>query len=231
MINNQDEIRSGIEVVITADSVNLEGTLTVPKGAGGVVIFAHGSGSSRLSPRNNYVASVMHREGIGTLLFDLLTDSEDEMYERRFDIDLLTRRLVAATLWLKKRPEALGLRIGYFGASTGAAAAFKAAAVLGTTISAMVSRGGRADMASPVLSEVRVPTLLIVGGKDYPVILLNQQAYVELRGEKDMVIVSGASHLFEEPGTLEEVARLAAQWFKRYLKSRSQESGVRIQES
>ena len=222
MTNNQDETRrdetrSGIEVIIPADSVNLAGTLAVPEGAGGVVIFSHGSGSSRLSPRNNYVASVLHREGIGTLLFDLLTESEDEVYERRFDIDLLSRRLVASTLWLQKRAEAEGLRIGYFGASTGAAAALKAATVLGPAISAVVSRGGRPDMAAQVLPEVRVPTLLIVGGKDYPVILLNQQAYIALRGEKDMVIVSGASHLFEEPGTLEEVARLAAQWFKRYL--------------
>jgi len=223
MTNNQDETRrdetrSGIEVIIPADSVNLAGTLAVPEGAGGVVIFSHGSGSSRLSPRNNYVASVLHREGIGTLLFDLLTESEDEVYERRFDIDLLTRRLVAATLWLKERPDVLGLRIGYFGASTGAASALKAASVLGAAaISAIVSRGGRPDMASAALPEVKVPTLLIVGGKDYPVILLNQQAYVALRGEKDMVIVSGASHLFEEPGKLEEVAQLAAQWFKRYL--------------
>ena len=225
MIGNRDEARSGIEVVIPADSVNLEGDLNIPEGAGSVVIFAHGSGSSRLSPRNNYVASVMRREGIGTLLFDLLTELEDETYERRFDIDLLTRRLVAATVWVQKRPETQGLRIGYFGASTGAAAALKAAAILGPAISAVVSRGGRVDMASSALPEVRIPTLLIVGGRDYPVILLNQQAYVRLRGEKDMVIVSGASHLFEEPGKLEEVAQLAAQWFKRFLGSEESKAG------
>ena len=217
MINNQGEIQSEVEVVIPAESVNLQGTLAIPHGAGGVVIFAHGSGSSRHSPRNNYVASVLRKEGIATLLFDLLSESEDEVYERRFDIDLLTRRLVASTQWLQKRSEAEGMRIGYFGASTGAAAALQAAAVFGPRLSAVVSRGGRPDMALPVLFQVTAPTLLIVGGKDHTVILLNRQAYAELKGEKDLVIIPGASHLFEEAGKLEEVARLAAQWFNRYL--------------
>ncbi|MEW6381274.1 MAG: dienelactone hydrolase family protein [bacterium] len=216
--DNQAESQGGKEVTIPVDTVSLKGTLAVPERAGGVVVFAHGSGSSRLSPRNNYVASVLRQEGIGTLLFDLLTESEDEAYERRFDIELLTQRLVASTRWLQARPEIQGMRIGYFGASTGAAAALRAAAILGSSaVSAVVSRGGRPDMASPVLSQVSVPTLLIVGGKDQPVILLNRQAYTELKGEKELVIVPGASHLFEEPGKLEEVARLATRWFKHYL--------------
>ncbi|MEW5802036.1 MAG: dienelactone hydrolase family protein [bacterium] len=215
MIDDQHE--GPVEVKIPADTVFLEGTLAVPKGASGVVVFAHGSGSSRHSPRNNYVASVLRTEGIGTLLFDLLTESEDEVYERRFDIDLLTRRLVAVTEWLSTMSGVEGKKIGYFGSSTGAAAALRAAAILGPAISAVVSRGGRPDMASSVLSSVKSPTLLIVGGLDYTVLFLNRQAYAGLRGEKDLAIISGASHLFEEPGKIEEVAQRAAQWFKRYL--------------
>jgi dienelactone hydrolase len=185
------------------------------------VLFAHGSGSSRHSPRNNYVAAVLRQAGIGTLLFDLLTEEEDSVYKTRFDIHLLTDRLTAATKWLTARPETMKLKIGYFGASTGAAAALEAAAVLGPTIRAVVSRGGRPDLAGPVLYRVKAPTLLIVGGHDDAVVKLNQHAYDRLKTEKDLVIVPGATHLFEEPGALEEVARLAADWFMRHLGTKS----------
>ncbi len=204
-------------VHIPADSVSLEGALTLPDKAPGIVLFAHGSGSSRHSPRNKYVAGVLNTAGLGTLLIDLLTREEDAVYETRFDIALLTRRLEAATQWLANQPEGKNLRIGYFGASTGAAAALQAAALLGPVIGAVVSRGGRPDLALPVLYRVSAPTLLIVGGHDEIVIDLNQQAYEKLRAVKQLVIVPGATHLFEEPGTLEEVARLASEWFKRHL--------------
>jgi dienelactone hydrolase len=204
-------------VRIRVDSVTLQGVLAIPAGAPGVVLFAHGSGSSRLSPRNNYVAGVLREGGIGTLLFDLLTEEEDTVYETRFDIRLLTDRLTAATRWLTAQPNTKKLKVGYFGASTGAAAALEAAAVLGTTVRAVVSRGGRPDLAGPVLDRVKAPTLLIVGGHDDVVIELNRQAYDRLKAEKELVVVPGATHLFEEPGALEEVARLAAQWFMRYL--------------
>ncbi|MBI3995025.1 MAG: dienelactone hydrolase family protein [Nitrospirae bacterium] len=206
-------------VRIPTDSVTLEGMLVVPERAKGVVLFAHGSGSSRHSPRNNFVAKVLHEAGIGTLLIDLLTQPEDAVYKTRFDIHLLTDRLTAATKWLMGQPQTEGLKIGYFGASTGAAAALHAAAVLGPVIGAVVSRGGRPDMAGPVLDRVKTPALLIVGGNDDVVIELNQQAYALLRGKKELIIIPGATHLFEEPGTLEEVARLAAEWFKRHLRS------------
>jgi len=209
--------KSETEVIIYADQVNLRGLLEIPPKATGIVIFAHGSGSSRLSPRNNYVAGVLRKERMGTLLFDLLTAEEDLLYSNRFDIDLLSRRLIAVTHWLQKQPEAVGLRSGYFGASTGSAAALKAAAGLGPTIKAIVSRGGRPDLASEILEEIYIPTLLIVGGNDAEVISLNQQACARLKGEKELVIVPGASHLFEEPGKLEEVAGLAAKWFTQYL--------------
>jgi len=218
--NQQPPPRQDEEVTIPTDEgVNLKGTLSLPlAAAAGVVIFAHGSGSSRLSPRNTYVALLLRRAGMATLLFDLLTEQEDMRYERRFDIDLLTKRLIASTRWIQKRPEIQGSRIGYFGASTGAAAALCAAAILGPeVIGAVVSRGGRPDMVLSILPKVKVPTLLIVGGRDYPVIPLNQQAYAQLGGERELVIVPGASHLFEEPGKLDEVARLAAQWFQRHL--------------
>lgn len=208
-------------VKIPIDSVFLEGMLCLPEGAKGVVLFAHGSGSSRLSPRNNFVAGVLRKAGIGTLLFDLLTEEEDMVYSTRFDIDLLTERLILATNWLKNQPQSKGLRIGYFGASTGAAAALQAAAKADTPIFAIVSRGGRPDLAMPHLSKVKAPTLLIVGGFDEPVIGLNQQAYDELVGERELIIVPGATHLFEEPGTLEEVARLAAEWFIRHLATKT----------
>lgn len=208
-------------VRIRAGSVTLQGVLAIPAGAPGVVLFAHGSGSSRHSPRNNYVAAVLRRSGIGTLLFDLLTEEEDSVYERRFDISLLTHRLTAATKWLTTRPENKKAKFGYFGASTGAAAALEAAAELGSKIAGVVSRGGRPDLAGPVLERVKAPTLLIVGGRDDVVIGLNQTAFDRLKTEKRMVVVPGATHLFEEPGALEEVANLAAEWFTRYLGSPS----------
>ncbi len=207
--------------LIPADSVMLEGDLQIPHGARGIVVFAHGSGSSRHSPRNKFVAHALRAQGLGTLLFDLLTAGEDMAYERRFDIELLTRRLVAATKWLrdkKKNPSAAGLAIGYFGSSTGAAAAMRAAAHFGDDIGAVVSRGGRPDLAGEeALRDLRSPALLIVGGQDRIVIELNRRAFESITGEKRLEIVPGATHLFEEPGALEEVARLAAGWFVRYL--------------
>lgn len=202
-------------VQIPADNVMLEGILTFPEKTRAAVIFAHGSGSSRLSPRNRFVAGVLNEAGIGTLLFDLLTRAEDAFAENRFDIDLLTQRLAAATRWLQGR--AGDLRLGYFGASTGTASALRAAADLGPAIGAVVSRGGRPDLAGGALVQVRAPVLLIVGGEDHAVIKLNREAYRLLASEKDLKIVPGATHLFEEPGALEEVARLAAKWFSRHL--------------
>jgi putative phosphoribosyl transferase len=197
---------------------HIEGMLELPDKAQGLVLFAHGSGSNRHSPRNNYVARVLRKSGIGTLLMDLLTPEEDAVYETRFDIALLTRRLLAATRWLQADKSSENLPLGYFGASTGAAAALQAAAQLGREIRAVVSRGGRPDMAgSQDLQKVESPTLLLVGGHDDVVIELNREAYAHLRCEKQLTIVPGASHLFEEPGTLEEVARQAAVWFGKYL--------------
>lgn len=205
------------DVRIQAGSVILDGILTVPKDAGGLVIFAHGSGSSRLSPRNRYVAGVLHKEGMATLLFDLLTSIEDEVYENRFDIPLLTERLKAATLWTKGEHDIGKLPTGYFGASTGTAVALIAAADFGDKIGAVVSRGGRPDLAEEALGRVISPTLLIVGGEDHVVIGLNQKAYDRIRAQKEIKIIPGATHLFEETGTLEEAARLAAKWFRKYL--------------
>lgn len=210
-----DKARRSVQIPV--NSVVLEGDLDIPEGAQAVVIFAHGSGSSRLSSRNRFVARVLNDEGIGTLLFDLLTREEDNVYENRFDIDLLTDRLKEVTRWLKAQPEASDLRVGFFGASTGAAAALRAAADLGAEIRAVVSRGGRPDMAEKALGQVQAPTLLIVGGYDDVVIELNEQAYRLIKAEKELKIVPGATHLFEEPGALEEVARAAAEWFKRHL--------------
>ncbi|MEK7222906.1 MAG: alpha/beta family hydrolase [Pseudomonadota bacterium] len=204
-------------VRIPMDADVHEGALIVPPGAKGLVLFAHGSGSGRLSPRNNYVASVLRDSGVATLLFDLLTENEDRIYENRFDIDLLTQRLQLATEWVKQQAATRHLAIGYFGASTGAAAALKAAAALGPAIRAVVSRGGRPDLALDDLPRVQAPTLLIVGGNDDVVIELNRQAYRELRAEKELKIIPGATHLFEEPGTLEQVASAAAHWFQRHL--------------
>jgi len=208
-------------VHIPANGIKLEGALVIPSEAQGIVLFAHGSGSSRHSPRNNFVAQVLHNAGMGTLLMDLLTRQEDSIYENRFNIDLLTGRLERATQWLMEQPQSKPLATGYFGASTGAAAALQAAVTFGATIGAVVSRGGRPDLAMAALDRVESPTLLIVGGLDDVVIELNRQAYERLKAEKQLVIVPGATHLFEEPGTLEEVARLAANWFKGHLRSKS----------
>jgi len=204
-------------VQIPIDSIKLEGLLALPIQARGIVIFAHGSGSSRFSPRNNFVARVLREANFGTLLIDLLTEEEDAIYQTRFNIDLLTERLLLATRWLQEQTRTKDLVIGYFGASTGAAAAHKAAAAKGSKIGAVVSRGGRPDLAKDVLMLVQSPTLLIVGGNDDIVIELNREAYARLKGKKQLVIIPGATHLFEEPGTLEEVARLATNWFKQYL--------------
>ena len=204
-------------VRIKIDEVTLEGVLGLPERAKGVVIFVHGSGSSRLSPRNTYVARVLQQAGIGTLLFDLLTSEEDRIYERRFDIELLARRLGGATRWLMARPELEGAAIGYFGASTGAAAALQGAALLGAAVKAVVSRGGRPDLAIPCLEKVVAPTLLIVGERDTEVLQLNRQALSHLTVEKELAVVPGATHLFEEPGALEQVASLAKNWFARFL--------------
>ena len=212
-------------VHIPANGIELEGAMVIPSEAKGIVLFAHGSGSSRHSPRNNFVAQVLQKAGIGTVLMDLLTREEDFVYENRFNIDLLTWRLERATQWLMEQPLSPSLDTGYFGASTGAAAALQAAATFGSSIGAVVSRGGRPDLAMPALDLVESPTLLIVGGRDDIVIDLNRKAYAELKAEKHLAIVPGATHLFEEPGTLQEAARLAAQWFKRYLgRGRGQEA-------
>jgi putative phosphoribosyl transferase len=192
--------------------------LIIPQRAAGVVLFAHGSGSSRHSPRNQYVAKQLREARLGTLLIDLLTPEEDETYRTRFDIGLLTQRLADAVRSLAREPQTKDLPVGLFGASTGAAAALEVAAALPEAIRAVVSRGGRPDLASrAALHKVKAPTLLIVGGDDTGVIELNEQAYAALGCVKHLAIVPGATHLFEEPGTLEEVARLAAQWFTRHL--------------
>lgn len=206
-------------VHIPADSVTLEGELFLPSPGNGIVLFAHGSGSSRLSPRNLFVAETLQRNGIGTLLFDLLTREEDLDYALRFDISLLTRRLLAATHWLQNKPEVSEVLLGYFGASTGAAAALQAAAKQGKEITAVVSRGGRPDLAgNAALRQVTAPTLLIVGGADYGVIELNQQAFAVLQCTKTLTLVPGATHLFEETGALEKAAQHAVDWFLKYLK-------------
>jgi putative phosphoribosyl transferase len=196
----------------------IEGMLDTPEGAVGLVLFAHGSGSSRHSPRNNYVASVLREAGIGTLLMDLLTAEEDSDYQTRFDIPLLTQRLTVASQWLQKQADLKLLPIGYFGASTGAAAALQAAAKMGRAVAAVVSRGGRPDLAGEAaLRKVVSPTLFLVGGFDGEVVGLNQAACDVMNCEKHLAIVPGATHLFEEPGALEAVAKQAAAWFTRFL--------------
>lgn len=204
-------------VSIPIDGVELEGKYNVPDGAPGVVVFAHGSGSSRKSPRNNFVAEVIRERGLGTLLFDLLTEEEDRDRERRFDISLLTDRLVAVTEWLRRRQADRDRSIGYFGSSTGAAAALRAAARRADDIDAVVSRGGRVDMATEALADVQAPTLFIVGGADTQVLELNRDAYDRLSCEKNLHVVEGAGHLFEGDGELEEVATVAADWFAETL--------------
>jgi len=211
-----------VDVVIPADRAVLRGVLTVPEAASGVVAFAHGSGSSRLSPRNQQVARALHEAGFATLLFDLLTQEEavidSRTREYRFDIPLLGKRLVAATDWLRSEEATRTLPIGYFGASTGAAAALVAAAERLDEIGAVVSRGGRPDLAGAALSLVTAPTLLIVGELDVPVMAMNAAARERLRGSSELVVIAGASHLFEEEGKLEEVTRHAIDWFQRHLK-------------
>ncbi|MET8944022.1 phosphoribosyltransferase family protein [Streptomyces sp. NPDC004542] len=205
------------EVGVAAGALTLRGQLAVPDGATGLVVFAHGSGSSRHSPRNRFVAAGLNRAGLGTLLFDLLTRDEESDRANVFDTGLLAGRLVDATAWLREQPESEGLAIGYFGASTGAAAALCAAAELGTRVAAVVSRGGRPDLAGTRLPEVTAPTLLIVGGHDHTVLGLNREAQARLRCENRLAVVPGATHLFEEPGTLEAVTDLARDWFTDHL--------------
>jgi putative phosphoribosyl transferase len=206
---------------VPAAGVGLDGDLTLPDNAGGVVLFAHGSGSSRHSPRNRAVAGALNRRGMATLLVDLLTADEEKIDARtgqlRFDIGLLADRLVGIIDWLGDRPEVDALPVGLFGASTGAAAALVAAAKRPETVRAVVSRGGRPDLAGPALAEVKAPTLLIVGARDVTVLELNERARNAMRAPVELRIVPGATHLFEEPGTLEQVAELAADWFGRYL--------------
>lgn len=207
----------GEDVVVHAGPVRLGGQLAVPEGATGVVLFAHGSGSSRHSPRNRFVAASLNEAGLATLLFDLLTAAEELDRTHVFDTALLAGRLTDATRWLLDRPEAQGLAVGYFGASTGAAAALGAAAEPDSPAVAVVSRGGRPDLAGPRLPEVTAPTLLIVGGEDDVVLDLNRQAREQLRCESRLEVIRGATHLFEEPGTLEKVAELAREWFTDHL--------------
>jgi putative phosphoribosyl transferase len=205
-------------VSISLENILLEGNLAIPKGAKGLVLFAHGSGSSRHSPRNQFVAKELQKAGLGTLLIDLLTHEEEQVdnvtAHLRFDISFLAERLIGVTKWLSQNQSTAILKVGYFGASTGAAAALQAAAKLPNSIFAVVSRGGRPDLAGHAfLPKVRAPVLLIVGGNDYPVVDMNQDALKELTCEKKLVVIPHATHLFEEPGTLEEVARFARDWF------------------
>jgi putative phosphoribosyl transferase len=205
------------EIKIPMGFVELDGTLSIPSQAQSIVIFSHGSGSSRFSPRNNYVARALQEANIATLLIDLLTAKEDSIYETRFNIELLSERLIGVTSFIQKLNETKNFLIGYFGASTGAASALKAAAKLSKQIATVVSRGGRPDLAGPVLQFVNCPVLLIVGSLDTQVIEFNQLAYQKLHGIKKIEIVNGASHLFEEEGKLEEVALLAKGWFTDFL--------------
>ena len=215
-------IHNKIEMKIPVVEVVVEGTLTLPPGAKSVVLFAHGSGSSRFSTRNQYVAKELNKATIGTLLFDLLTQEEEETdivtAEYRFNIPLLAERLIGATEWLRNDPKTKRLAFGYFGASTGAAAALIAAAKFPSEISAVVSRGGRPDLAGKYLPNVKAPTLLLVGGLDTEVIELNRLAMNQMTAEKKIVIIPGATHLFEEQGTLEEVAKVSIDWFLKYLR-------------
>ncbi|WP_435348887.1 dienelactone hydrolase family protein [Haloarchaeobius sp. HRN-SO-5] len=204
-------------VTMPVDGVQLEGELILPEGTNGLVVFAHGSGSSRKSPRNNFVAEVLRDHDLGTFLFDLLTEEEDETYETRFDIDLLTTRLHAATDWLRDREDTQERNIGYFGSSTGAAAALRAAAQREDDVDAVVSRGGRVDLAFEQLPQVSAATMFIVGGADTQVLELNEEGFDELACTRDLRVVEGAGHLFEGPGELEEVADLAAEWFEEHL--------------
>jgi pimeloyl-ACP methyl ester carboxylesterase len=209
------------DVLVAVDEVGLPGTLTIPGNACGVVVFAHGSGSSRLSTRNVAVARALVDQGCATLLFDLLTPHEAADRGNVFDIDLLGQRVLAATTWLRGRPEIAGLAVGYFGASTGAAAALVAAADLGDAVAAVVSRGGRPDLAIPVIDRVTAPTLLLVGSLDVEVLGLNLTAQNRMQAECRLTVIDGASHLFEEPGTLDEVSEAAGSWFVEKFRARA----------
>jgi putative phosphoribosyl transferase len=204
------------EVGIPVGKVTVYGELIIPFTASSIIIFSHGSGSSRFSKRNQMVAKYLQQKNFGTLLFDLLTEEEDKQYQNRFDISLLTKRLACATEWLEELPAAKECRIGYFGASTGAASALKAAAIL-PQIQAVVSRGGRPDLAMGDLHMVEAPTLLIVGSLDYDVLELNKKAYLQLACKKKIEIIDGASHLFDEQGAMEKVCDIAGAWFEKYL--------------
>lgn len=213
-----DTIKAYKEIVLPIDSIQLKGNLRHAENSKGIILFSHGSGSSRLSPRNNYVAYFLLKYGFSSLLFDLLTPEEDTIYENRFDINLLTDRLVKVTKWIRENIETKHLPIGYFGASTGAASALMAAAQPGNSIVAIVSRGGRVDLAMPILKNIKTPTLLLVGGLDGDVIELNKKAQKELNGICELKIITGASHLFEERGKLEIVAKQTYNWFDLYMK-------------
>ncbi len=208
-------------VKISSGKAIINGNLKIPEDARRIVLFAHGSGSSRFSPRNTYVAELMNKEGIATLLIDLLTADEEDIDEYtgqyRFDVNMLAERLVDSTQWLKRNPATEKLKIGYFGASTGAAAALIAAAKLPNDVKAVVSRGGRPDLAGEQLPKVKAPTLLIVGGDDTEVLELNREALKRIHAEKKLEVVPGATHLFEEPGKLQEAANLSINWFKKHL--------------
>ena len=213
-------------VSIRLDDTVLKGNLVIPKHPIGMVIFSHGSGSSRLSPRNNYVAEVLQHKGLATLLFDLLTEDEDRLYENRFNIGLLTARLIDVTQWVQRQKTTKNLPISYFGASTGAASALRAAAFYGEDIKAVVSRGGRPDLALDELYKVTAPTLLIVGGWDNVVIELNEKAYQKLQCKRKLEIIPRATHLFEEPGKLYEVALISAAWFTTHFSNHKLEPHV-----
>jgi len=210
------KLRLQEEVSIPVGEVILQGELTIPEETNAIIIFSHGSGSSRFSHRNQQVSKYLQQQNLGTLLFDLLTEEEDLQYHNRFDIELLTKRLAGATEWLEKYPDTIECRIGYFGASTGAASALRAAARM-PNIRAIVSRGGRPDLAMADLPTVKAPTLLIVGSLDYDVLQLNKAAFRKLECEKQLELVEGAGHLFEEEGKMDIVARLAGKWFEKYL--------------
>jgi dienelactone hydrolase len=220
-MKNNEPLPISKEILIRINGKSIFGNLKIPEKAEGLIIFAHGSGSSRFSTRNNYVAGILNKNNLGTLLFDLLTAEEEKIdnytAEYRFNIKLLAKRLIDVTDWLIKEPSLKNLKLGYFGASTGAAAALAAAAKRPDIIYAVVSRGGRPDLAMESLQGVKAPTLLIVGGEDFEVIELNRTAYENISAKKKLEIIPGATHLFEEPGALEEVSRLSAEWFTRYL--------------
>ena len=206
-------------IEINLNGLNLKGNLALTENAIGMVIFSHGSGSSRLSPRNNFVAGILQEKKLSTLLFDLLTEEEDMSYQNRFNIDMITLRLIDVTHWVQQQKELAGLPLGYFGASTGAASALRAAAFYGQDIKAVVSRGGRPDLILSELHKVISPTLLIVGGRDHAVVEMNEEAYQQLNCIKKLEIVAKATHLFEEAGKLEEVARLSSNWFTRHFRT------------